>query len=354
MLGPPRIRFLQLVRDLPPDTWITRASLWSLMAFARPLLFAGSPQPATSDPIWPSASTVVIAEGTTPDGEAAVMVPSAVQALLSDSPDRGSHLPPWEEQWVVQADRAVVAPPNASPRALLDLWQIAELESNQGAAVFRVTPASVAAALNRGLQPGQVLELLERRSRTPLPDTVQRLVRDQGKRYGQIKVGSAQTYVRTDDPTLLEELLHHRLLADLRWHTLAPGVAVLQGIAPTDALQRLRKAGYLPVSDRPARQARKSAGSMAEDRTSMAPDPTVYPLMSYEQVRKQCRKAITLGASVTVTWFDGNRTRTEGLEPLSLHGRELLAARLRDGRELLLKLDNVVAVEILDDGEEWA
>src|SRR5688572_16679045 len=139
-----RAHLLELLRIMPADTWVLQRSVEAWLRFHWPVLFSPEfqlPYTLPPDSGMVSLGNFLLARGSTPDGQDAVMIPAAHQKLLepteSDSPAASSResdgvLPPWDESWIVQPDRSVIAPPNASPNALLDLWKVAQLESNQG------------------------------------------------------------------------------------------------------------------------------------------------------------------------------------------------------------------------------
>lgn len=304
------------------------------------------------DPGINSLAGLLLARGVTPDGQDAVMIPAAHQQLLEapegDAPAANDAadgaLPPWDETWIVQPDRSIVAPPNASPDALLDLWKVAALESNQGASVFRITADSIAAALNRSMSPAEIRTLLEKRSRVPLPPTVQRLVDDQGQRYGRIKVGTAQTYVQVDDPALLAEIRRDKRLQKLDWRDVAPGVAFVVSSDPATVLDTLRKAGYLPVMD----QARpKTAVASPVPRGSQGQSSTSGASRGDGMLRL-ARAALREERLLYVTWMDGADVREGELEVIDLHGREIHANNLDDGEEVLVPLDSILEAELGD------
>ncbi|MBI4494008.1 MAG: helicase-associated domain-containing protein [Chloroflexi bacterium] len=347
-----REHLLQFLKVFPPDTWVLKASLEGALAFLWPMLFPLKRQdPLTDpDPGWAALRHLALAEGVTPDKQAAVMLPSALQALLAEEQARPSGaLPPWDESWVVQADRSIIAPPNAHPEALLELWKVAQLEENQGAAVFRISSTSVAAALNRGASPKEVLELLQRRSRAPLPPTVERLVQDQAQRYGQIKLGAAQTYVRADDPALLYELQNSRKLHGLRWRELGPGVACILNVSPEGAMELLRRAGYLPVLD--------SAEQDGPDQASLAASGAAAPAaQGPKRVVQLCQRAMRDGALLALRWSEAGRVRQAVVEPLELEGSKLHAFCPETEEEIVLNLYTVLEASYRapSSEESWA
>jgi hypothetical protein len=352
-----RVRLLQLLQIIPTDVWILKSSVEEWLRFHWPMIFRPDFQPihlSPPDPGIASLGNLLLAHGSTPDGLDAVMVPAAHQQLLmleeaSDPPSgnnpatSNSALPPWDESWIVQPDRSIVAPPNAAPDALLDLWNVAQLESNQGASVFRITPESIAAALNRNLSPADIRTLLEKRSRVPLPPTVERLVEDQGKKYGRIKVGTAQTYVKVDDPALLAEIRRDKRLQKLDWRDVAPGLAFIVSTDPAAVLDTLRKAGYLPVMDQVKPQ-------KAVQAVPTRPAPAAKRVSSLANAAlRLARTALRNDQLLYVTWTDRGRLRHSELEVIDLHGREIHANDLEDGSEVMVPVDRITEVELGDE-----
>lgn len=367
-----RARLFRLLRLLPPDTWMLRSSVEAALRFHWPLIFApeyqypGTPVP---DPGWSSLGSLILGLGTTPDGQAAVMLPAAHQRLLESDPASGAEVfPPWDSSWIVQPDRTIVVPPNAAPAALTDLWKVAQLQSSHGASVFRVTPDSVAAAMNRGLTPDEVTEILERGSKVPLPPTVERLIGDQGQKYGRIKVGLAHTYVRTDDPALLKELRRNKKLAKLDWQEIAPGIAFVVSSDPDAVLGSLRQAGYLPVMEHTEKKKKKkTARTLGADglpelrlvkgsggKGSRASEPTLHS--GRDELIQIINTAIAIEMPLTVTWVHRGLPTIAELEVIDLHGNELHAYNLDhdDGYEVMVPLEAIIDVQadvdLLDDG----
>jgi hypothetical protein len=125
---------------------------------------------------------------------------------------------------------------------------VADLVENQGASIFRVSAASISAALNRGMTPDEIQALFQEHSRTTMPATIERLIRDQAERYGQVRVGRATAYLQVDDPEVLDEIAGSEKLKGLNIQKIAPTIAVLLGADEAAAIVSLRKAGYLPTS----------------------------------------------------------------------------------------------------------
>ncbi|MFN8635516.1 MAG: helicase-associated domain-containing protein [Chloroflexota bacterium] len=345
---------LRLLVTLPPDTWVTRASVQAQLRFHWPLVFAPEYQPMMHmrppEPDWDGLGSLLLAHATGADGQPAVMMPLAHQQLLDPDhhglSDQEADLPPWESAWVIQPDRSIVVPPNAHPETLTQLWQVASLESNQGASLFRVTAASVAGALNRGLTPTRIREILASGSRVPLPPTVERLVEDQGNRYGRIKVGAAATYVQTDDPALLEQLKRDRKLGKLVWKDVAPGIAFVTGTRPDAVLDILRQADYLPVKDEPKTPDRAPA-SPATGKASPKGRERKVTASERKALVRVVNQAVQTETALIATWTDGAGTRTSELEVVDTHGDVLHAIDLQDHAEaeIMVPFGSIVSLK---------
>lgn len=158
------------------------------------------------------------------------------------------HLPKPVEHMLLQADLTAVAPGPLTTDLAHRLRLVADVESTGGATVYRFSAASVRRALDAGWSGGDVLELLERHSRTPVPQPLSYLVHDVARRHGGIRVGGAASYIRCDDEALLGEILAERRTGQLRLRRLAPTVLAAQ--APVDVvLGRLREIGYAPAGE---------------------------------------------------------------------------------------------------------
>jgi hypothetical protein len=149
---------------------------------------------------------------------------------------------------LVQADLTVVVPGPPEPGLAAELTLIANAESRGGATVYRVTAESVRRALDAGYAASDIHEMFRRRSRTPLPQTLQYLVDDVARRHGGLRVGTVGGYVRSDDEALIGEVLADRRLAALSLRRLAPTVLATP-YATSRLLDALRDAGYAPVPE---------------------------------------------------------------------------------------------------------
>ncbi|MGH3322450.1 MAG: helicase-associated domain-containing protein [Streptosporangiaceae bacterium] len=157
-------------------------------------------------------------------------------------------LPEPVDHILLQADLTAVAPGPLVQDLARELTLTANVESTGGATVYRFTEGSVRRALDAGRSASDVLAMLERRSRTPVPQPLRYLVEDVARRHGRIRVGAASAYVRCDDPTTLAQLLADRRAERLGLRRLAATVLASRA-GRAEVVDRLRTLGYAPMAE---------------------------------------------------------------------------------------------------------
>lgn len=160
------------------------------------------------------------------------------QALAQAAPDPVDEL-------LIDSDGTVTIPGRPAP-ALHPLLAWSEVVSRGGGITLRLTSSSVRQALGAGRDPLALLDLLQAHSRTPVPQTVDYLVRDEMRRHGRVEVSRAST-VLTAEPDVLDLLTVSESAAALSLRRLAPTVAVTSSDAGF-VLQVLRRAGVSPAA----------------------------------------------------------------------------------------------------------
>jgi hypothetical protein len=146
--------------------------------------------------------------------------------------------------------------------------------------VFRFTEASIQRAFDAGRDADDVHRLLERVSRTPVPQPLTYLVDEVARRHGRVRVSAVASVIRVDDPATADVLMGSAKLGMLALRRLAP--TILGSKRATQAVvDALRDAGHAAVAEglggellvrkpsdvrAPAyRTARRSAGPPASD-----------------------------------------------------------------------------------------
>ncbi|MFC5667257.1 helicase-associated domain-containing protein [Kitasatospora misakiensis] len=241
---------LALLAELPPGTPATTGELLPTLRWQRPL--RGGPTDPDGRDLREHLVTWTLAEaellGIT--GRGALAAPA--RALLTAEADPAGVLAPLLprplDHVILQPDLTAIAPgPLLTPLAHA-LALCADIESKGGATVYRFTPESVRRALDAGRTAADLRAFLTQHSRTPVPQPLGYLIDDVARRHGLLRVGAASSYLRCDDPALLNEILADRRSADLRLRLLAPTVLAAQA-APDALLGTLRAMGYAPAAE---------------------------------------------------------------------------------------------------------
>jgi hypothetical protein len=157
-------------------------------------------------------------------------------------------LPEPVDHVLAQPDLSLVAPGPLVTELADTLAVVADVESSGGATVFRVSEGSVRRALDVGWSATDLHEFFARASRTPVPQALDYLVDDVARQHGRLRVGSIESYVRSDDHGLLSQVLNDRRTAAAELRRLAPGVLV-SGLGADEVLTVLREGGYAPAGE---------------------------------------------------------------------------------------------------------
>ena len=217
-------------RSVPP---VVAVAAVLLEAGRLGILGAGALSEAGRALLAESAPLVGASTGTTDPADAlAAALPRAVDEIL------------------LQGDLTGVVPgrPSAALEDLLD--RATHVESRGGALTVRFTPDSVRRALDAGSTADGLLAELAAHSRGPVPQPLEYLVRDAARRHGRLRAGSAASYLRADDPSLLAGLTEDVRLASLGLVRLAPTVLASQAPA-RELVDTLRAHGLAPVVEGP-------------------------------------------------------------------------------------------------------
>jgi hypothetical protein len=175
------------------------------------------------------------------------------RALVADQTDQvravlAAHSPPIASTIVIQADLTAVATGPLATAIRCQLESMADLESSGAATVYRFSEPSLNRAFDAGRTAGEIGAFLHAHATKGVPQPLAYLVEDVGRRHGRVRVGTAGCYVRSDDPSLLAEIMVARRAAKLGLRQLAP--TVLVSAATTEAVfTTLRGAGYLPAAE---------------------------------------------------------------------------------------------------------
>jgi hypothetical protein len=159
-------------------------------------------------------------------------------------------LPAEVEEVLLQGDLTGIVPGRPSRALARLLERTADAESRGAATTVRFSASSVTRALDLGASADDLLAELAARSPVPVPQPLEYLVRDTARRHAALRVGSAGSYVRAADPTVLAGLAEDPRLAALGLVRLAP--TVLAAAVPAAELHAaLRDRGLLAALEGP-------------------------------------------------------------------------------------------------------
>ncbi|MBO0830071.1 MAG: helicase-associated domain-containing protein, partial [Streptosporangiales bacterium] len=265
-LGAARVRraCLEQLAELPPGTSAPGDALVERLAWMRPHLASRSRRQLCEWTYREAEQLGVCGQGAlTAYGRELLAGGEDVAAAL------GPLLPELGHEVLVQPDLTAVAPGPLHPAVRTELGLLADVESTGGATVYRFTPTSVRRALDAGRTAAELREWLGAHSRTPVPQPLHYLVDDVARRHGRLRAGSATSYVRCDDESLLSEIMAHRKADRLAARRIAPTVLVSQ-LNRGELLDELRELGFAPVAESmagdvvvTAPQARRTRGTGA-------------------------------------------------------------------------------------------
>lgn len=173
----------------------------------------------------------------------------ASEGLTGSAGRLAALLPEPVGELLVQADLTVVVPGPPEPMLAAELELVAEPESAGGASVYRVTRDSLRRALDVGYTAEDLHALFSRRARAQVPQALTYLIDDVARAHGGLRVGTASVYLRSEDETLVAQVLADRRLAYLELRRLAPTVLAGAGVSRGRLLNALREAGYAPVPE---------------------------------------------------------------------------------------------------------
>ena len=213
-----------------------------------------------------------------------------------------------------------------------------------------------------------------------LPQPLTYLVDDTARRFGSIRVGHAEAFLRADDEAALAELLHHPKAASLGLRRLAP--TVLISSTPLDVLlPRLRELGAAPVVEaidgtvvvsRPdqlrartprtepdaaaarqgvsrARAALVMRAIRSGDEVAAARPPGRSGSMAPADALAALREAVEAGEAVVIGYVDHHGMRSDRLvRPRRIESGQLIAHDLRADDTRTFPVHRITAVTAVE------
>jgi len=151
------------------------------------------------------------------------------------------------DQFIVQPTHEVIVPPDLKLRTFYHLNEIAAIKSIDVMSILTITRDSVREGLDRGLRGEEMLDFLHKNSRTPIPDSLNQLIRDAAQKHGEVNMGYAGGYIIIDDQPLLEQIRLNKKIAPAIKDVVDNRLVLLRPDADVKRLAReLQKVGFMP------------------------------------------------------------------------------------------------------------
>ena len=173
----------------------------------------------------------------------------AHEYLLRDLKTTAAHWQPLEldQPMILQPTLELLTPLLQNPHRLLQLAQLAEVESLDAMGSFRVSHATLVRALDAGV-PLEELGLRLGATTQTLPQPLLQLLEDLSRRVGEVEVHQGVRLVRARTAHLADELKLRPELAPLKLGSLSDTVLEVRGDGNAHAL--LKQAGFMPKPGR--------------------------------------------------------------------------------------------------------
>ena len=243
--GPAERRFvLSALAELPAGSGLDEQALSARLGWRSPLRPAEQREAVLRSTIAEATALGVVAFTALTTAGRELLAGStagAEAALIAALPDPVDTV-------MVQADLTVVAPGRLVPALAARLGQVADVESAGSATVYRVTPQSIRRALDAGATTAELHELFDAHSVTGVPQSLDYLIDDVGRRYGVLRLGRATTYLRSDDPALVDQAVTEAAALGIALRRLAPTVAI-STVGTQELMTQLRTGGLVPAAE---------------------------------------------------------------------------------------------------------
>lgn len=277
-------------------------------------------------------------------------LPSAALDSLPDDPGQAvTAVPPAQEAGlIVQPDLTVIAPLNVDTTTWRLLSDLSRLESWGPVTTHRLDPGLIRSAVGT-CEPDELLARLAAASRTPLPQSLEYLVRD-AARHQPVRLWQATLARAVGDEA--------EALRDLGLQEVGP--ATFSSPEPMDVVRRrLEDAGVAIEADEQTPRAvpleyphasahdpqavdRLVSHLVAEDRVQADPPP-LRPV-DPATVAARCQQAIAAGERLWLECREAGSTLTQLVEPFELRSGRVSGWSLRDGRTVTITLARVSAI----------
>ena len=125
---------------------------------------------------------------------------------------------------------------------------------------FRITKSSLSDYLNRLGKIDRIIHFLKKKSSVPVPDTVERLVKDMERKEDEISITKCQAILQVNDRTIIDSIMKVKNVSELVEKRISPEILIIkEGVSLYRFVTELRKKGYVvPISIEKEKKRRSS------------------------------------------------------------------------------------------------
>ncbi|MHB8372159.1 MAG: helicase-associated domain-containing protein [Thermoplasmataceae archaeon] len=146
----------------------------------------------------------------------------------------------------VLPDFEIIADISTDFNKLIKLSEFTEFISVDKMCVSKITKSSLLRYINKYGNVNQVLQLLNKMSKTGIPENVQHLIQEVTERQDEVKAISAQFVIKVKDRTILDNLLQLKEFKEYFGERISPeAIAISHEFSKERVLNAIRKKGYV-------------------------------------------------------------------------------------------------------------
>jgi hypothetical protein len=165
----------------------------------------------------------------------------SLESINADMPKTVDHI-------LIQSDHTAIAPGPLEHEVAQVLAIIADVESRGGATVYRFSEATIRRGLDHGKTGDEIKSFLAKTSKTPVPQPLEYLIADVAKKHGKLRVGSTSSFIRSEDPATITQIMNDKRLEVLSLRQISTDV-IICNMDSADSISLLRSCGYLPAGE---------------------------------------------------------------------------------------------------------
>jgi hypothetical protein len=151
------------------------------------------------------------------------------------------------DAFILQPTHEAIVPPDLELESFYRLNQIGQVRSVDVMSIIAITRESVREGLDRGWSGEEILEFLKTHSRTPVPDSLSVMIKECGRKHGELNMGFAGGFIVVDDQTQLLQLQSNKKISPSIKRVVDDRIVLLHSDVDLKRLAReMQKIGFMP------------------------------------------------------------------------------------------------------------